>query len=123
MVLEFRKCKERDSCLAACISSLLDRDDVPHFFDGRSSEEAWVELRKWVRSQDRELVLFPYEEDPRPMMKDMMNENYYILMCDNGHGDHAVICKGDEKVFDPGWITSPICGPMRAGFWLVGVIV
>lgn len=123
MGLNFRKCRERNSCMAACIASLIDRDDVPHFFDGRDGVQAWDDLRKWLKQHGHYLLLFPYESDPRPLMAEVRNDSHYILMCGNGHGDHAVICKGSERVFDPGWIQSPIEGPMQNGFWLVGVVI
>ena len=123
MDIEGRKCEERNSCVSACINTLMNRDDCPHFFDGRPGQDAWRSLHRWVREQRKELMLFPYDIDPRPLMKDCDNEGYYMLLCHNGHGEHAVICKGGERVFDPGWIQSPIEGPLDNGFWIVGVVV
>lgn len=124
MALNGRKCKQRDECVAACINTLMDRDDCPHFFDGKNSgDQAWALLRLWLTDHGKQLMIFPYKEDPRPIMLAVVNDGYYMLLCHNGHGEHAVICQGDERVFDPGWIQSPIEGAMDNGYWMVGVLV
>lgn len=124
MVIDGRKCKQRDECVAACINTLMDRDDCPHFFDGENDAlRAWQLLRSWIRTHGKDLMLFPYDKDPRPLMDCVLNNGYYMLLCNNGHGDHAVICKGSERMFDPSWISAPIEGPLSGGFWIVGVII
>lgn len=122
-MLRGRKCKQQDDCLAACINTLMNRDDCPHFFDGRDGEWAWGRLREWMRQHGKDLMLFPYSEDPRPIMDDTLNEGYYLLICRTGGDDHAVICKGSEVVFDPAWLPGSVNGPAGCGFWVVGVVV
>lgn len=125
MGLTGRKCKERDSCVAACINTLMDRDDCPHFFnsDAQHAVEAWSALRMWMRGHGKDLFLAPWHEDPRPLMVGCANSAPYILLHFNGVDDHAVICRDGEKVFDPAWIGKPIVGPMTCGYWMVGVVV
>lgn len=126
MGLEGRKCKERDSCVAACVNTLMDRDDCPHFFDGvRTAEEAWLALKSWLReNHNKELMLFPFTEDPRESIKAGWNESAYMLIYDNTNDQtHAAIFKGDERIFDPAWISCGVKGPVDGSFWIVGVIV
>ena len=125
MTFNGRKCKERDSCAAACINTLMDRDDCPHFFDGDGSDavSAWNALRQWMRSKGKDLVFFPYVNDPRPRMQELNPDAHYMLIYDTDNDTHAAIFKGSERVFDPAWISAPIKGAIGGTHWLVGVIV
>jgi hypothetical protein len=109
-------------CITACIGSILEREDVPNFNTGQGGVELWAVIRDWLTVEGYNLVLLPFREDPRPLMQEMQNDGYYFLMCSNGQENHAVVCRGDERVHDPSWYSTPITGPLENGYWIVGVV-
>lgn len=114
--------KSYGDCVTACIGSILEREDVPHFNNGQDGVEFWCSMRAWLENHGYKLLLLPFREDPRPLMDEMYNNEYYFLMCSNGEENHCVVCKGGERVHDPSWYSTPITGPLENGYWIVGVV-
>jgi len=108
-------------CIRACIATLLDRDDVPHVFDGRPAPDSWSELRAWLKSINRTLFLVDVG-DPWEYMELNNPGVAFMLLCSTGSGDHAVICRNGKVVHDPAWYKTEIKGPHSVGVWIVGVI-
>lgn len=124
MDLNGRKCKTDGDCLSACINTLMNRDDCPYYFNNQNdADTAWFLLRAWMRQHGKDLMLFPYMDDPRPWMVSMSNETPYIMIYDNEDGAHAAIFKGGACIFDPAWVTKPVKGAVNGECWLVGVVV
>ncbi len=109
-------------CIRACIGTMLDRDDVPHVFDARPPEQAWVALRAWLATIKKSLFIFPAEDDPREWMKENNPDVPYFLMCSSGGEDHMVIYINDKLYHNPSWYHYAIDGPLKNGFWVIGII-
>ena len=108
-------------CISACIATLIDRDDVPHTYDGVSAIKAWSDIRDYLKIQGKSLVLF---QDDQPFESMAANNPGvpYILLCRTAHADHAVVCKNDVVIHDPSVIASEIVGAHSIGSYIVGVI-
>lgn len=125
-----RNCRVKDDppnsygdCIRACIATLIDRDDVPHVFDGRSALQAWRDIRAYLAGLNKTLFLFPVIEfDPHELMKNNNSEIPYMLLGATVRGDHAVICRDGKVVHDPSWYKSDIIKPGSVGFWVIGII-
>jgi len=114
--------KSYGDCVAACVATLIDRDDVPHTFDGRDAESAWSDLRAYLNQHGMTLSVFASEEDPRDHMGVNNPDTPYMLMCSTSEGNHAVVCVGSEVFHDPSWYKMIIRGGTDMGVWVVGVI-
>lgn len=113
-------------CIRACVATLTDDDSVPHTFNVPPDSDAapcWVELRAYLASRGKNIVLFAHDYDPREFMKCNNPDVPYMLLHSNSFGPHAVICINDELVHDPAWATLSITGPMPMGIWITAVIV
>ena len=120
--MNFRLCKTNDDCIRACLSTLLDRDDVPHLFDGRDSVESWKELRKWLSTLNKTLALFPVDDHETFMRENNENVTYILLAQTINNNDHAVVCKNGEIIHDPAWIKSPITNYHSIGCYIILII-
>lgn len=108
-------------CIRACIETILDRDDVPHFFDGRPTEAAWRDLRFWLAEHKKFIAVFP-TEDHAGLMKENNPDIPYILLHGTLRGDHAVVCKNGEKIHDPAWYRCGEMNPHSLGFYIIVII-
>lgn len=108
-------------CMRACLATLLDRDDVPHFFDGRSFEMAWMDLRLWLSAQKKTIAFFP-SPDHAETMSEVNSFVPYILMYSTGETDHAAIFRNGEKIHDPAWYTLATIKPHSIGFFIIIII-
>lgn len=114
-------------CVKACIDTILNRDDTPHLFNGGVPEEAWRELREWLKTLGYAPFLTGYDGSMSfDEFKEHMNENnpdsVYMLFAQTGDTDHCVIFKGGEKIHDPSWSARLITGPHSFGEWIVIVL-
>lgn len=112
-------------CIRACVATILDRDDVPHTFDGRLPEEAWNALREWLAPLKKTIVLFPTEYDDEFksfMRRENFNVPYILLHRTFRGGDHAIVCRNGERIHDPAWYRSDIAGPHSIGCYIVAII-
>lgn len=107
-------------CIAACIRTILDRDDVPHCFDGRPTEQAWIDLRAWLAEQGKCIALFASESHVEIMRQNP--DIQYILLHATHRGDHAIICRDGAVVHDPAWSRSEIAGAHSMGVYVIGII-
>lgn len=118
-------------CFRACVASVLEVQDVPHFyFDGPTPEEARERLRKYLRelhSLEPYLIGFPGVTPLEELLSGIESDNpgcKYILVCSVvGFGEHAVIA-GDGKILhDPFyWPTTHNYEPIE-GAWTVIIFV
>lgn len=109
-------------CIRACIATIIDRDDVPHVFDGRSGEEAWSALRQYLKELKRCLFVINVEENPFQFMGTNNPDIPYMLLCSAGGADHAVVCVGSDVFHDPAWYKSLITGPTSQGFYIIAIV-
>lgn len=110
-------------CIRACIATLIDRDDVPHTFDDRNTEEAWRSLRSYLKSQGKNVALFPYDDaDPLSYMLEVNSGIPYMLMgSSQGKVNHAVVCCDGKIIHNPSYIA--MTDPLIEGFYIICVIV
>lgn len=123
-----RVCTVKDSpphsygdCIRACIASILDRDDVPHVFDGRPPLDAWKDLRAWLTTQNKIIAVFPVD-DHAGFMRENNPGVPYILLHGTLRGDHAVICRDGEIIHDPAWYRCGVAGPHSLGFYIIAIL-
>ena len=108
-------------CVRACVATLIDRDDVPHTYDGINSMKAWADLRKYLAEHGKTLALFQIEE-PFTSMAENNPGIAYMLLCRTAYADHAVVCRNDSIIHDPSHSQSEIVGEHSLGCWIVGII-
>lgn len=108
-------------CIRACIAALIDRDDVPHYFDGRPNEQAWQQLRGYLAFHGKTLTLLPIDDHAEFMVANNPGIPY-LLLCSTGEGDHAVICRDGKKIIDPAFGPLPIAGPHSLGAYFIGIV-
>ncbi len=109
-------------CIAACVRTILDRDDVPHCFNNQDTEAAWGELRAWLAEQGKCIALFG-ANDHKQIMSQLNPNIQYILLHATHRGDHAIICRDGAVVHDPAWCRSEIVGPhSQLGVYAIGII-
>lgn len=113
--------KTHGDCVAACIRSLLDRDDVPHVFDDRPVLDSWSVLRSWLAGIGKTIAIFP-TDDHESFMRENNPGIPYILFHSTGETDHVVICKDGKKYHDPAWWKVGIVGPTSQGYYVIGII-
>ena len=126
--MESRVCKVKHNhpetygdCIAACLRTMTDDDQVPHVFDSRPPEESWGELRAFFASKKKVLSLFPID-DPFEFMEINNPGTTYMLLCSNKDGNHAVVCRDGIITHDPAWYKTEIRGPLQNGLWIAVVI-
>lgn len=110
-------------CIAACIRTMTDDDQVPHVFrDGFGSpEESWANMRAYLKTKGKTLTLIPVD-DPYEFMEINNHGSTYMLLCSTSSGNHAVVCKSGVVVADPAWYKEEIKGPLDNGLWIIGLI-
>lgn len=110
-------------CIRACISTLIDRDDVPHPF-GRpeDTEAAWATMRTYLAQHGKNIAIFALDEHFE-FMKQNNAGVPYMMMHEICHGAHAVVCQDGKVVHDPAWYKSPILGPLKTvNAYIIGII-
>lgn len=109
-------------CVSACISTMIDRDDVPHVYDGNCSpEEAWAELREYLKIHKKNMVFF-LSENPFEQMAGDNPDIIYMMLCTTERSTtHAVVCMGDNIIHDPSHIKARELRPILADQF--GVII
>lgn len=118
-----RMCRERDDCIAACLRTMLDDDEVPHFFKkGEDSEKAWLELRTYLRKKSKYLYIDVCDFEPFEFMAFNNPDIPYMLLHSSNGENHAVICINDKVVHNPAHIPSGVDGPTESGYWFICVL-
>lgn len=110
-------------CVRACVATMIDRDDVPHVFDGRAFDKAWQDLRIWLRIMyGKTLSIFP-TEDHAEFMKENNPGTAYMLLCSaSSGGDHAIICRDGARIHDPAWYKSAEYKQHSLGCYFICII-
>lgn len=111
-------------CVRACVATILDNDDVPHFFhDG--TVDGFERLREWLVSQKLAPFVTAYPgsiDDVFAFHASYNPDGVYMLFHRSASGvNHCVVCKGGAVLHDPAWVRSPIAGPQDE-HWLLMVI-
>lgn len=116
-------------CISACVKTLTQNPNVPHFFNfpQHKAEKGWGNLRKWLLKNERSrLVLLHVESKHNPFnyMKYNNPGVPYMLICSTKKGgDHAIVCRNDVVVNDPGGLVEPKkYEPHSAGVWMIGLV-
>jgi hypothetical protein len=109
-------------CIRACIATMIDRDDVPHFFSDKNPENSWYGLRIYLKSHGKNIAIFSVEK-PFFYMKSTNEDIPYMLIGKGSRGgNHAIVCMNDEVIHNP-WEESKITSPLMQKFYIVCVIV
>lgn len=118
-------------CFRACVASVLEIEDVPHFFfDGPAPEVALERLQKYLLQHHNLLpfqIGYPGVTPLTELLEGMEGDNpgaKFILTCGViGFSEHAVVC-GDGKILhDPFyWPTTHDYEPIE-GAWSVMIFV
>ena len=93
-------------CWSACMASILEREDIPHFLEDGDPNNDWIErTREYLATIDVSLWRTWYGVDNLSevlfTMKEINPDMYYILSGDSPSGPHSVVCLNDEIVHDP----------------------
>jgi hypothetical protein len=123
-------CLTKDDCVRACIASILEIDaaDVPHFYDQEDTVACQLRMQEWLRERGLIIAIVPLpgsmtQDEMFQYMSDNYTFHYFMLWCNSGDGDHAVVGINDKMAHNPAWYRSPIDGPHSSGFWIVWIIV
>ncbi|WCD44210.1 hypothetical protein Lumi_071 [Xylophilus phage Lumi] len=111
----------------ACILD-LERDDVPHFYEGGcDSSEFNRRCKEWLASQGLAEFKMVFNGELEGVLRTMKNVNpgvIYLLGCNSKNGcGHTVICKDDAILHDTSQDQSGVAGPMDDGYWWVDTLV
>lgn len=118
-------------CFRACVASLLEVSDVPHFyFDGPEAEVARERLRKYLReahSLEPYLVGFAGMTDIDDVLAGIEHDNpgiKFMLICQIAdYGAHAIVCGDGRVLHDPFyWPVKHDYEPIE-GVWTVLLFV
>lgn len=111
-------------CIRACLESITGIDGIPHTHEyGKSGVSAWDDIRAFLKTKGRTVTLFSTQIDPREYMKSENPDIPYLLLGQNRRDDHCVVCRNDEIIHDPSWVSSDMVGPHSvAGCWIIGLI-
>jgi len=121
------KGQTKNDCIAACVRTLINDENVPHCFNNIQEEKdiikAWEDLRAFLASKNLFLTLFS-SEDPWEEMSMNNPDIPYMLLCETAsHTNHAVVCKNDCIIHDPSPLKQEIIGPHTLfNTWIIGVI-
>lgn len=109
---------EYGDCLSACVASMLECEEVPHFhFDGCEDDaevrkrlddylDAHHSLTSWCVGYSDTIEL---EDVLHFVGANNPNRNYILFGATPADVPHAVICRGNEIIFDPSpWPTGGI---------------
>ena len=117
-------------CLRACIASVLDRDDVPHFMHDGDPDGEWCQrVRDWAHANGMVYLQFTYSGEGNALrdillyMGQSNPDTYYILTGASPISDHSVVCLNDEIVHDPAGrpVGQQIVGPDVDGLYIIDV--
>ncbi len=112
----------------ACILD-MDRDEVPHFYDGGvSAKKAAKATREWL--SERGLTLFQVafhsdtEIDKFLESLDAINPGQHFIWGGKSRNgvNHSVVVSGGEVVCDPSLNDAGIVGPCDDGFYWIDIL-
>lgn len=123
---------EYGDCYRTAIACLIgmDRDDVPHIYDGtRKGNEADKFRNEFLASKGFGMaqILFPGETTRDDVLRTMGNLNpgvYHLLSGRSETGcNHTVVCRDGQIIHDPSLTDAGIIGPCDDGFFWVEFII
>lgn len=111
-------------CIRACVASILEIDDVPHFaFDGtEDQDELRARFDDFLRGHDLTSWLIGYGDMPideflSGIGTDNPGKNFIVFGAITSGEPHAVICRDGVQVHDPSpWQTGGLTGPHKDGY-------
>lgn len=120
-------------CLRAVVASMFECEnvmDVPHFVHDGDDEAGMQRFKDYLWSRGfRPFYMAMHGstslDDIFTLMREMNTDIEYMLFCKCGGGDHVVLCKNDQVIWNPAWIKSPIDGPCESAgnMWVIVVLV
>ena len=94
-------------CVRACLATLTDDDGIPHVFDERPPEESWKQIRAYLATKGKKLLVFTLES-----LEDMAETNpdipYMLLGKQVFGGLHAVVGMNGKILHDPAAVKRDI---------------
>lgn len=118
-------------CLRACIASLLNVEnvlDVPHFAHDGRIDLVDDRLREHLALHRLNMALHAFGNstsfDEVLEITGKVNPGIpYLLFCNNGEGDHAIIIRDGAVFHDPSWFRVGPYKPLEQnGYWVLGVL-
>lgn len=109
-------------CIRACLATMLNRDDVPHLYDGRPFDIFWRDLRLWLQVMAGKTISLFMTENHAEYMRELNPDIAYLLLCNSMSGDHAIVCRNGERIHDPAWYRAAEYKPHSIGCYVIGII-
>ena len=104
-------------CFRTALASILnlERDDVPHFNDGKPCDNYWELVNDWLSHRDLVMFSVAFEAklpDVLSYMKRVNQDLYYLLAGKSPRGcSHQVVALNDTIVCDPAPHGGGLVGP------------
>lgn len=125
-------CKVRDNppttygdCISACVASIMEIDDAPHFYFDGDGERGFNRMRLWLLDKGRIPAYFTLSGD-FTLTSVLENAKAYktecMLFCQTKSGDHCIVIGNGKVLHDPAWYKTEIIGPHSSGYWLIIVL-
>lgn len=113
-------------CVRACVASVLERDDVPHFFENGDGDLAFDLMREYLSRHGLIPAYFPISGEAEfsevgTHMMEHYRDTTYLMFCSNRDGDHCVVGCNDKMIHDPGWYKTTL-GPHSSGVWIIIIL-
>ncbi len=119
-------------CFRTCIACVLDLppDAVPHVWQQHwESEDSTLpraELNAWLAPRGLAFVEYPLEctsVELRTYLAHYFRGVHVVLGCNSKHGGHSVVARDADYLWDPSIDNSGCVGPMKDGYYWVGLLV
>lgn len=111
-------------CIRACLATLTDDDDFPHFFDGKlETYEVWGKIRNYMKEKGNLLILFVIED-----LTEFLEVNpdliCMVIGITKNTVNHAVLCKENQIFHDPAGMFKTLADikPIEQGEWIIGIV-
>jgi len=126
---------EIGDCWRTCIACILHVEPfkIPHFYktQWKGSVDIAQEVHELTNQYLRGVFNVRYTETPlnctyeelRVYLQHYYKDMYVIVGCNSKHGGHSVVMKNDDYMWDPSIDNSGCVGPMKDGYWWVGLLV
>lgn len=121
-------------CFRACLASVLERDDVPHFMEDGGSDDWHADVEAWLNPRGYSFIDIPFAAPEGYKLETLLevigHANpgvYYLLGAVSPGGRHCVVCLDKAIVHDPAGRPpgQQIVGPDEGIYWVgfVGAVV
>jgi len=118
-------------CLRACVASILEADDVPHFHVDGEADDAVIRSRldDYLRTEHALTSWaigygeIPLDDMLSGLSDDNPGKNFILFGAISTGEPHAVVCRDGCVIHDPSsWPTGGLVGPYENG-WVVLLFV